>query len=125
MVFDDAADTVAGTAGESGQFRAGDLGGFGGVLGDVPGDGDISQRAVRVERGGGDGIGFDLNALPAPLLGEASGRFGLKALRERIEQLEGTFTLESTPGSGTTIAVALPAVEASAPPGDLRVEEQG
>ncbi len=61
-----------------------------------------------------DGIGFDPHCLPAPLLGEASGRFGLKALRERIEQLEGTFTLESTPGSGTTIAVALPSVEAGA-----------
>ncbi len=72
-----------------------------------------------------DGIGFDPNALPAPLLGGTSGRFGLKALRERIEQLEGTFTLESTPSSGTTIAVALPAVEASAQPGRLRVEEQG
>jgi signal transduction histidine kinase len=72
-----------------------------------------------------DGIGFDPHCLPVPLLGETSGRFGLKALRERIEQLEGTFTLESTPGAGTTIAVALPAVEASAPPGDLRVEEQG
>lgn len=72
-----------------------------------------------------DGIGFDPHGLPIPLLGETSGRFGLKALRERIEQLEGTFTLESTPGSGTTIAVALPAVEASAQPGDLSVEEQG
>ncbi len=71
-----------------------------------------------------DGIGFDPNTLPTSLLGETSGRFGLKALRERIEQLEGTFSLESTPGLGTTIAVALPAVEASAPPGDLRVEEQ-
>jgi signal transduction histidine kinase len=71
-----------------------------------------------------DGIGFDPHCLPAPSLGETSGRFGLKALRERIEQLEGTFTLESTPGSGTTIAVALPAVEASAQPDDLRVEEQ-
>jgi signal transduction histidine kinase len=72
-----------------------------------------------------DGIGFDPHSLPAPLLGETSGKFGLKALRERIEQLEGTFTLESTPGSGTTIAVALPSVEASAQPGDLRIEEQG
>jgi signal transduction histidine kinase len=72
-----------------------------------------------------DGIGFDPHCLPAPLLGETSGRFGLKALRERIEQLEGTFTLESTPGSGTTIAVALPSVEAGAQLGDLRVEEQG
>jgi signal transduction histidine kinase len=71
-----------------------------------------------------DGIGFDPYNLPALLPGETSGRFGLKALRERIEQLEGTFTLESTSGSGTTIAVALPSVEASAQPGDLRVEEQ-
>lgn len=71
-----------------------------------------------------DGIGFDPYCLPAPSLGETSGRFGLKALRERIEQLEGTFTLESTPGSGTIIAVALPAVEASAQPDDIRVEEQ-
>jgi len=71
-----------------------------------------------------DGIGFDPHCLPAPLLGGTSGRFGLKALRERIEQLEGTFTLESTPGSGTTIAVALPSVEVSAQPGRLCVEEQ-
>ena len=71
-----------------------------------------------------DGIGFDPHCLPAPSLGETSGRFGLKALRERIEQLEGTFALESTPGSGTTIAVALPSLEASAQPGRLRVEEQ-
>lgn len=71
-----------------------------------------------------DGIGFDPHGLPAPLLGETSGGFGLKALRERIEQLEGTFTLESTPGSGTTIAVALPSVEASTQPGNLRIEEE-
>jgi signal transduction histidine kinase len=72
-----------------------------------------------------DGIGFDPHGLPAPLLGETSGSFGLKALRERIEQLEGTFILESTLGEGTTIAVALPSVEASTQPGDLRLEEQG
>jgi signal transduction histidine kinase len=72
-----------------------------------------------------DGMGFDPHSLPAPLLGETSGKFGLKALRERIEQLEGTFTLESSPGSGTTIAVALPSVEASVQPGDLCLEEQG
>lgn len=70
-----------------------------------------------------DGIGFDPNGLPAPLLGETSGGFGLKALRERIEQLEGTFTLESTLGSGTTIAVTLPSVEVSVQPGNLRIEE--
>ena len=66
-----------------------------------------------------NGICFDPHCLPVPSLGETSGSFGLKALRERIEQLEGTFTLESTPGEGTTIAVALPSVEAGAQPSSL------
>ncbi len=42
--------------------------------------------------------------------GQTSGGFGLKALRERVGQLSGTLSIESTPGEGTTIAVALPAV---------------
>jgi signal transduction histidine kinase len=66
-----------------------------------------------------DGIGFDPHCLPAPSPGETGGGFGLKALRERVQQLEGSFTLESTPGEGTTIALALPSVEASAQPGPL------
>ena len=57
-----------------------------------------------------DGRGFDTVQLPASTDGQTTGGFGLKALRERAEQLGGTLSIESTPGEGTTIAVALPAV---------------
>lgn len=55
-----------------------------------------------------DGCGFDLDTLP--ISPEATGGFGLKALRERVELASGTLSIESTPGEGTTIAAALPAV---------------
>jgi len=54
-----------------------------------------------------DGIGFD----PALILSsshEQAGGFGLRSMRERTEILGGTFTVESSAGVGTTIAVALP-----------------
>ena len=57
-----------------------------------------------------DGRGFDTIQLLTPLAGQIAGGFGLKALRERAEQLGGTLSIESTPGEGTTIAIALPAV---------------
>jgi signal transduction histidine kinase len=57
-----------------------------------------------------DGCGFDTEQLPASPAGQAANGFGLKALRERVEQLSGTLSIESTSGEGTTIAVALPAV---------------
>jgi len=40
-------------------------------------------------------------------VGQASG-FGLTGLRARVERLGGTLMIESAPGEGTTIAVALP-----------------
>jgi signal transduction histidine kinase len=40
-------------------------------------------------------------------MGHTSG-FGLKGLRARVEKLGGTLIIESAPGEGTTIAVALP-----------------
>jgi len=57
-----------------------------------------------------NGVGFDPACLSASAVGQRPGGFGLKALRTRIEQLDGTLSIESTPGEGTTIAVALPAV---------------
>jgi signal transduction histidine kinase len=45
--------------------------------------------------------------------------FGLVAIRQRIEQLGGTLTIESKPGSGTAIAVTLPL-----PAGTIGEEEQ-
>ncbi|GAA3377385.1 sensor histidine kinase [Streptomyces sannanensis] len=50
-----------------------------------------------------DGKGFD----PAGVV-SADGGFGLPAMRSRAESLGGTFTVESTPGQGTAIAVTLP-----------------
>ncbi|MEZ0108040.1 signal transduction histidine kinase [Catenulispora sp. EB89] len=49
-----------------------------------------------------DGIGFDAAAAP-------DGRFGLHGMRERISQLGGALTIESAPGEGTAVVVALPA----------------
>ncbi|MGH3444754.1 MAG: sensor histidine kinase, partial [Nocardioidaceae bacterium] len=47
-----------------------------------------------------DGVGFDTSASQAG--------FGLRSMRARAERLRGTFTVESTPGGGTAIAVSLP-----------------
>ena len=48
-----------------------------------------------------DGVGFDVNA--------AWGRgLGLISMGERIETIEGTLAIRSTPGSGTTVEVAVP-----------------
>jgi len=49
-----------------------------------------------------DGIGFDGESLPSP------GSFGLSGMRERIAALGGQLAVESTPGEGTAVAVALP-----------------
>ena len=64
-----------------------------------------------------DGDGFDpTHLLPSPA-GETASRFGLQALRKRVEQLGGTLSLESAPGEGTTLAVALPAIGSTWSPG--------
>ncbi|HSW43913.1 MAG TPA: sensor histidine kinase [Patescibacteria group bacterium] len=54
-----------------------------------------------------DGRGFDPAALSAP--GPAGGH-GLFGMRERAERLGGRLEVESTPGEGTVIALALPAI---------------
>ncbi len=60
-----------------------------------------------------DGTGFD----PAA----ATDGFGLVGMRERVELLGGELTIESAPGSGTRIAVSLPAVhrDQESPEGSL------
>jgi signal transduction histidine kinase len=49
-----------------------------------------------------DGAGFD------PELPGTAGAFGLAAMRERVEQLDGTLIVESMPGGGTTLVVEIP-----------------
>jgi signal transduction histidine kinase len=46
-----------------------------------------------------DGSGF----APGNEVGPEQGHFGLTGMRERIERLGGTFTLDTTPGRGTTV----------------------
>jgi len=76
-----------------------------------------SRRAwIRIMRGNGRiraevrdegrGLGVDSRALTkvAPL------GVGISGMRERVEQLGGTFQLESSPGQGTTLRATLPLV---------------
>ncbi len=57
-----------------------------------------------------DGAGFD----PAREVGRVrdrnSGGFGLKGMRERVQGVGGTLSIESAPGEGSTLAVELPVV---------------
>ena len=48
-----------------------------------------------------DGAGFNP--------GEATRGFGLVGMRERVELVGGTLTIESRPGGGTRVAATLPA----------------
>jgi signal transduction histidine kinase len=56
-----------------------------------------------------DGVGFDPDRILAELGNhEAHHRLGLSGIRERLALVGGTMTLESAPGSGTTLFVAVP-----------------
>ncbi|MFF2454559.1 sensor histidine kinase [Isoptericola sp. NPDC058082] len=54
-----------------------------------------------------DGRGFDVAAVSSRAAGPDGG-FGLRAMRQRVEQLGGTITVESAPGEGTVVGVQLP-----------------
>ncbi|MEU4288399.1 ATP-binding protein [Kribbella sp. NPDC026596] len=58
-----------------------------------------------------DGVGFD----PSRHNGSEGGGFGLVAMRQRIEGLNGTLEIESEPGSGTAISAAVPTPGAGVP----------
>lgn len=53
-----------------------------------------------------DGQGFDVSTAVAD--SHEANSFGLQAMRERVEQLDGALTVDSAPGLGTTIAAHLP-----------------
>lgn len=57
-----------------------------------------------------DGMGFDPLRTATEVRERTSGGFGLKGMRERLEQAGGSFSVESAPGEGTTLAVELPMV---------------
>ncbi len=52
-----------------------------------------------------NGVGFDPSSLAQP---SDTGGYGLRAMRQRIEQLGGLFSVESSPGGGTVVAAELP-----------------
>jgi signal transduction histidine kinase len=71
-----------------------------------------------------DGRGFDPGALAEP---SESGGYGLRAMRQRVEQLGGVFAVESVPGEGTIVAAQLPVpatgqAQPAEVPGEVRVE---
>jgi signal transduction histidine kinase len=55
-----------------------------------------------------DGAGFDIAA--AGTDGRTSGGFGLTSMRQRVDQLTGTLTIESEPGGGTAVSATVPAI---------------
>ncbi len=57
-----------------------------------------------------DGVGFDPSRTATETRDETSGGFGLRGMRERIEQTGGSLSVESAPGEGTTLVVELPMV---------------
>jgi signal transduction histidine kinase len=54
-----------------------------------------------------DGEGFDPDREAGKVRDQNSGGFGLRGMRERVERVGGTLSVESAPGEGTTLAVEL------------------
>jgi PAS domain S-box-containing protein len=52
-----------------------------------------------------DGVGFDTEAV---LAGPAKGRFGLLAMEERLDAVDGSLSIESQPGEGTKLSFGIP-----------------
>ncbi|CAN5318202.1 hypothetical protein BH24ACT19_BH24ACT19_14650 [soil metagenome] len=69
-----------------------------------------------------DGAGFDPSRENERVRDRDSGGFGLKGMRERVEEAGGTLSVESATGEGTTLAVKLPVV-AGAPESSKEVRE--
>ena len=68
---------------------------------------DMGMDKIRVSVDD-DGRGFDTAELEAEEAG-----LGIKLIRERAEQLGGSFEIDSAIGKGARIAIEIPAVNAS------------
>jgi signal transduction histidine kinase len=65
-----------------------------------------------------DGAGFDADAImQSPV---AQNKLGLLGMQERVKLVGGAFTIESTPGTGTTVFVRLPLEEFAPAAADAR-----
>lgn len=52
-----------------------------------------------------DGRGFDIDTIEQST--QSADSFGLNAIRQRVEQLDGTLTIDSTPGRGTVLSTTV------------------
>jgi two-component system nitrate/nitrite sensor histidine kinase NarX len=59
-----------------------------------------------------DGVGFD----PATIVSSMEGGFGMKSMRERVEQIGGSIDVHTAPNEGTTIVVRLDAEDTRGTP---------
>jgi signal transduction histidine kinase len=71
-----------------------------------------------------DGTGFDPGGAGDAAGSIREGGFGLGTMRERVERLGGTLSIESAPGEGTTLAVELP-LAADGDPARQAPEDRG
>ncbi|MGE5604384.1 MAG: ATP-binding protein, partial [Bacteroidota bacterium] len=55
-----------------------------------------------------DGTGFDPMSLPDKKQVQSEGGFGLEGMRERVELLKGSISINSKPGEGTKISLSIP-----------------
>ncbi|WP_425563796.1 LuxR C-terminal-related transcriptional regulator [Rhodoglobus aureus] len=96
-----------------------------GAMANVVKHSEATQATISIERDHSDvrltisdnGRGFDPEGVEAASARGFSDSFGLTATRERVEQLDGTLTVDSQLGAGTTVIVNLtltPPVEAFA-----------
>lgn len=86
-----------------------------GAVGNVVKHASASRARITVTYGEGDvridvvdnGKGFDPEAVAKRPVG--LGHIGLSAMRRRVEEVGGTLDVESAPGEGTAVSVAIPA----------------
>jgi len=65
---------------------------------------DVVARLSVVD----DGVGFDVSLTELPSAATASDSFGLRAMRERVEQLDGTLRITSSAAEGTRVSAEVP-----------------
>lgn len=68
-----------------------------------------------------DGVGFD----PSRISTDPGGGFGLKSMRERIEELDGKLLVESGPGEGATLVAKVPVSESRGAESDSAALAEG
>jgi signal transduction histidine kinase len=56
-----------------------------------------------------NGVGFETESVISKLRAER--RLGLRGMQERVAQVGGVLTIESSPGNGTTVIIRVPVLE--------------